>query len=202
MKQALPYLILCIAIIAVSFYQVGSLLAWGLSITNQAPEQSAQVQAAAPAEDKIVLPKVEKHTPFQPEGILITKINVNLKVVTSPQVNGSWDVFDGVANFAEGTSLVSSAGGNVGLFAHDRSNGFTRIKELVPGDHIMITGQGQQAIYKVSQRAHLQPSDVHVFNATEAPTLTLITCDGIFSEKRYMVKAELMQINPLEVENL
>ena len=78
MKQALPYLILCIAIIAVSFYQVGSLLAWGLSITNQAPEQSAQVQAAAPAEDKIVLPKVEKHTPFQPEGILITKINVNL----------------------------------------------------------------------------------------------------------------------------
>src|SRR5690606_15434142 len=108
--------------------QAGSLLAWGLSLTEHAPEQTVQTQTTAPAEDRIDVVENSENEPFIPESISISDINVNLNVVSSPLKNGTWEVFDGVANFAEGTSLVSSQSGNVGLFAHDRSNGFTRIK--------------------------------------------------------------------------
>jgi LPXTG-site transpeptidase (sortase) family protein len=132
--------------------------------------------------------------PFVPERIIIEKAEIDLPIVSVPLENGTWQVNAGVANYAEGTSLVSSNDGNVGIFAHDRKDAFSNIKTLLTGSDIIVVGKNKRAKYKVHSASVIAPTAVNVFFPTEEPTLTLITCDGVFSEKRYMVKAKLVEI--------
>jgi LPXTG-site transpeptidase (sortase) family protein len=134
----------------------------------------------------------QKNLPrYTPTKIIIPQVEINLPVVSVPLQNGTWYVYNNVANFAEGTSLVNGHEGNVGIYAHDRRNGFLRIKELQAGDTIFIEGIGFNAVYKVESSEIIYPAQVNVFYPTTTPTLTLITCDGFFSEKRYKVRAIL-----------
>lgn len=139
----------------------------------------------------------EKTDSFAPERIVIPGVGIDLLVFSVPLKNGTWEVLPHVANYAEGTSLINPTKGNVGIYAHDRLDGFTRIKELLTGSDIIVYGLTQKATYKVITTDVVAPSDVSVFDQTDKPILTLITCDGLFSEKRYMVQAELIKIEPI-----
>ncbi|MCA9389902.1 sortase [candidate division WWE3 bacterium] len=133
---------------------------------------------------------------LRPSSITITKINLDLPVVSVPLQNGTWKVYDYVANYAEGTSLIGKESGNVGLYGHDRDQAFRNIKLLSEGDTISVTTiEGYSVQYTVSESTITQPSDVNVFYPTDTPTLTLVTCDGIFSEKRYVVHARQTNIS-------
>lgn len=130
-----------------------------------------------------------------PEKISISKINLSLPIVSVPMKNGTWEVKPGVANYAEGTSLINEKSGNVGLYGHARSQEFLNIKKLVKGDGIILTSGIYQATYEVTKSTVVSPTMVNVFYFTEKPTLTLITCDGYTSEKRYVVTANLLEIS-------
>ncbi|MCL5409809.1 MAG: sortase [Patescibacteria group bacterium] len=129
-----------------------------------------------------------------PNRIRIDKVQVDLPVVAQPLNNGTWAVEDGVANYAQGTGVIGSEYGNVGIFAHDRVNGFHTIKDLAMGDQIILYGDNFQAIYQVEAKSVITPQNVDVFAPTTSDELTLVTCDGLFSEKRYMVKAKLAEV--------
>ena len=131
---------------------------------------------------------------FKPERITITDSNIDLKVVSIPLKNGTWEVVPKVANYAEGTSLVNEKEGNVGIFAHARPDAFKRIKNLQPGNEIIVYGESYKAIYKVDHSAIVDPTDVKVFYPEERPVLTLVTCEGLNDEHRYMVRAKLIKI--------
>jgi len=160
-------------------------------ITRNTPTSSPipQVQASAV--------HIENNE-FKPNRIIIEKVGIDLPVVSVPLVNGTWVVNPQVANYAEGTSLVNSSHGNVGIFAHDRLDGFNKIKQLLTGHDIMIFGNNSRAIYQVTSASVIAPTAVDVFYPTKEPTLTLITCDGILSEKRYMIKAKLIKIEKIK----
>lgn len=193
MGSRIAYSTIGIFAIVVSLTQASNLVAWGLSLTSrELPPVQAQATQPQPKQEGTL--DSGEVSGFAPKHIAASAIDLDLPIISSPLVNGTWEVFDGVANYAEGTSPVSSAGGNVGLFAHDRANGFHQIKELNVGDKIEISGDGQTARYVVFEKTVISPSDVAVFNPTESSMLTLITCEGIFSEKRYMVRAELEEI--------
>jgi LPXTG-site transpeptidase (sortase) family protein len=131
---------------------------------------------------------------FVPDHISIPNASIDLGVASVPLENGTWKVNTGVANYAEGTSLVTTAGGNVGIFAHNRNNGFLGIQDIVEGSSIEVYGGNYQATYRVEKTAIANPDQVDVFYATEDSTLTLVTCDGTFSEKRYILSAKLVSI--------
>lgn len=174
-----------------SFYQLGSLgngITEGFAKTFEATvTPSISAPAAKPTS------AIPSDT-FTPERITIDEVDIDLLVFSQPIKNGTWEVLPDVANYAEGTSLVNPKDGNVGIFAHDRLVGFTKIKQLAKGAEIIVYGNGQKATYKLTESRIVEPTDVNVFNPTVKPTLTLITCDGLFSEKRYMVQAELVKI--------
>lgn len=154
--------------------------------------------------DKLIVVKASpvptlasKTMSFKPEKIFIEKVNINLPIVSVPLKNGTWEVSPKVANFAEGTSLVNNKEGNVGIFAHDRKDAFSEIKNLKADDVIIVYGNSLKANYKVVSSSIIDPKTVDVFYPTKTPTLTLVTCNGIFSEKRYIIKAKLVAINKI-----
>lgn len=161
-------------------------------LTKGLAEKTAEVMALTkPVTTPVPVYKPEE---FRPRQIEIPNLNLKLEVVSVFPKNGTWEVIPGVANFAEGTSLINAKEGNVGIYAHDRVDGFSQIKDLKVGDTILIKDLDKQATYVVKTASKIAPDQVDVFYPTEKPELTLLTCDGLFSEKRYVVKAELVDI--------
>lgn len=132
-----------------------------------------------------------------PELIKIEKVGIDLPIVSVPLKNGTWKVNAGVANYAQETSLINTKSGNVGIYAHDRQKEFANIKNLNTGDIIEIFASGHKIKYRIESQKVLDPENVGVFYPTSDPTLTLVTCDGDFSEQRYVVKAKLVEIEEL-----
>lgn len=178
------YIVLMVIILLFSFVQIGSLTHGVYSMFEENKENSSQT----------VNTEVSEFKEGVPEKITIGKINLELPIVLVPLQNGTWYVNSEVANFAEGTSLVKEDGGNVGIFAHDREIGFGNIKNLSEGDEIILTGKGFSAKYKVTTTSVTAPTEVSVFQQTDSSTLTLVTCEGFFSEKRFIVKADLVSL--------
>jgi LPXTG-site transpeptidase (sortase) family protein len=87
--------------------------------------------------------------------------------------------------------------GNVGLFGHALPNAFLNIKNLVAGDMIYVYGDNYKATYEVIQSDKVTPDSVNVFFPEKNPVLTLITCDGVFDQYRYMVRAKFIKIEEL-----
>lgn len=148
-----------------------------------------------------------------PSRIIIDAVSINLPVEPVPLENGTWSVSESVANFAEGTSLINAEAGNVGIFAHDRLKGFKDIKGLKEGDTIVVYGNLQsvqgsgdnkffptsiKSTYSVEYASITEPTNVEVFYETPDPTLTLVTCSGVFSERRYVVRAKLISMEELD----
>ncbi len=140
---------------------------------------------------------VEFKSSFMPERIVIKRVQIDLPIKSVPLVDGTWKVYEGVANYAEGTSQVNANVGNVGIYAHDRKNGFTEIKKLTTGDLIEVYGGKYVATYQVVNNNTADPAAVNAFYPTEDPELTLVTCDGTFSEKRFIIRAKLSFIKEL-----
>lgn len=122
-------------------------------------------------------------------GVVIEKINANAKVI--PQVNPSDEkqyvkaLAKGVAE-AEGSTEPGKPG-NIYLFSHSvdapwniiRYNAvFYLLRELEPGDRIIIFYQGRRFDYIVFDKTVVSPTDVSFLtNRYDKPVLTLQTCD-------------------------
>lgn len=137
---------------------------------------------------------------FSPEQIVIESVGINLPIVPVPLENGTWEVIDSVANYALGTSLVNPIEGNVGIYGHDRDYVFSPVKNLKNGDEIFIFAKDYMAVYIVRESMVLEPEKVDVFYPTENPILTLVTCEGVFSQRRYALVAEFDRIVQLNCE--
>ncbi|NTV31334.1 sortase [candidate division WWE3 bacterium] len=135
---------------------------------------------------------------FVPQQIQISQAGIDLPIIPVPLENGTWQVNDNVANFAQGTSFLSAESGNVGLFAHDRNSAFRSIKKLKVDDLIQIKTVYDKVeytfTYRVEQIDSVTPDQVNVFAPTDAPVVTLVTCDGVFSQMRHVVRAALEKV--------
>lgn len=183
-KKKMPLIVALFALLSVSFLQLFGLTASAASHMFPETEKPTVV-----VHKSCKLP--DDNTPIK---IVIKSQGINLPVVPVTMQNGTWKVNDGVANYATETSKISGKTGNVGIFAHDLKNGFTDIKNLKEGETIKIFTTGQIATYKVYSTETTDPSSVNTFYPTQTPTLTLVTCDGIFSQQRFIVKAQLVSI--------
>lgn len=187
------YFVILILVIVVTFFQIQILVSELYKVIDGTIKASAKEDLTKLQLEQQVTrkPQISPTQDVQPTEISIEKIGLNLKVVKSPLLNGTWETNQGVANYAEGTSGINGKTGNIGLFAHDRTNGFTNIKLLKTGDLVVVKGENTKATYVVEKSSIANPSDVEVFFQTSEPKLTLITCEGAFSQQRYVIVAHL-----------
>ena len=133
-----------------------------------------------------------------PERLIIPSVGIDLAVVSVPLKWGTWHVNNNVANYAEGTSLINPTQGNVGIYGHDLPSALTKIKEIRPGNEIILIAGEFLVKYGAAEELVVEPNKIDVFYPTDEPTLTLATCDGKFSEKRFVNRAKLKSIEHLE----
>ena len=122
-------------------------------------------------------------------GIVIEKINANAKVI--PQVDPA-DEKTYIAALQQGVveakgSTEPGQPGNIYIFSHStdapwniaRYNAiFYLLRELVPGDRVILFKNGRRFDYIVFDKTITDPSDVtFLANRYNKPVLTLQTCD-------------------------
>ncbi|MFH1535502.1 MAG: sortase [Patescibacteria group bacterium] len=122
-------------------------------------------------------------------GIVIEKINANAKII--PNVNpGNEEEYVSALSKGVAEALGSTRPGEPGnlyLFSHSteapwnivRFNAmFYLLKELVPGDKVIIFYQNKRYDYVVFDKTIVSPSDIsYLTDKYDSPILTLQTCD-------------------------
>ena len=122
--------------------------------------------------------------------------------IVSSYLNGtSWDVDDlgRNAGHLQGTAWITDPG-NVVLAGHAEvfsgaGGVFSTLDTLNPGDPLIITQNGAQAVYNVIEAMYVQPDNLEPFYPSRSPRLTLTTCSDYdllqnAYQQRYVVIAE------------
>ncbi len=86
---------------------------------------------------------------------------------------------------------------NVVIYGHNWRRLFGPLRDVKVGDSIEITtADAQKHLYVVNQTFSVKPDAVWIADHLSTETLTLYTCDGIFDNTRFVVRA-LPEINNL-----
>lgn len=91
------------------------------------------------------------------------------------------------------------ASGNVALAGH-RDRHFRPLKDVAPGDEVLLTTPDGTFRYRVEWTRIVDPQAVHVLDPTEQPTLTLVTCYPFYfvgnAPDRFIVRAHQIGWRP------
>lgn len=126
-----------------------------------------------PVINAYVPPPIPTPGPEQARRIQIPAIGVD-----SPIVQGdSWDQLKKGVGQHIGSSQPGQMG-NMVLSAHNDIFGeiFRYLDKLSPGDEIIISTDVQEYTYVVRAIDTIKPTDIHVMDATDFPSTTLISC--------------------------
>jgi len=165
------------------------------AIINQLPE--ADYIKAKDTTNNIIkgnLPMAEYSV--SPNRVIIPKIGVNAPIVEAK--NGDWALNQGAWRLPE--SSTPDQGSNTVISGHrfkylPPSNlTFYLFDKLEIGDIIFVIWQEEKYYYRVKQIKVIEPTDFSILQATQKPTLTLFTCDPIYSQDhRLVVVSELIK---------
>jgi sortase A len=127
--------------------------------------------------------------------LVIPKIGVDIPVVDSK--DSVWALNRGAWRMPE--TSTPDKGSNTAIAGHrfkylpPNNLTFYLLDKLVAGDGLAILWEGKEYVYHVTVSKIVPPTEISVLAPTEKPTITLITCDPIFSQKnRLIVTAELI----------
>lgn len=116
--------------------------------------------------------------------LIIPNANVAAQIVHIFLSGSSWNVsqLGRRAGHLTGTAWLNHTG-NMVLAGHvemaDGSPGiFAHIKDLRPGNELLIMQSGETRVYQVDVVRRVKPDDLSVLYPTSADKLTLITCDS------------------------
>lgn len=147
----------------------------------------------------------------QPE-IIIPKIGVTAPVIYDEQGTDAAAVAAALhkGTYHYPTTAYPGQNGNVAIFGH--SSGavwvknqykfiFTLLDKLEAGDKIIVDYKGIRFIYEVTDKIIVPPTEMSVLDPTADPTLSLITCTPVGTNKnRLAIHAK--QISPKLEANL
>jgi sortase A len=130
---------------------------------------------------------------------LAAKKDLPLAILRIPKINLEVPVFSGTddltlnrgAGWIAGTAQIGQPG-NIGIAAH-RDGFFRGLKDLGGNDVIELDLPGRTDRYIINNIQIVSPDNVSVLDATQAPTLTLVTCYPFYfvgsAPQRYIVTA-------------
>jgi len=123
-----------------------------------------------------------------PVRILIPKVDIDLKVINAPIVDGYWALSDDTASYGLGSGHPGTKSNTV-IFAHARVGLFYNLKDVQVNDIIYVFTKDKWYRYKINNITAVYPNQTEVLKPTKTETLTLYTCTGFSDEKRLIVTA-------------
>lgn len=129
---------------------------------------------------------IQPESSEKPLRIIIPRIHLDVPIVESLVVDGSWVVSENSANHGLGSAYPGQKG-NMVIFAHARENLFLPLRDILPSDEIYVLTDKSWYIYKVAYITYVFPEQTEVINPTKEEQLTLFTCSGFDDEKRLIV---------------
>lgn len=123
-----------------------------------------------------------------------------LAVLRIPKIDLEVAVLEGTSELALNRGIGHIAGtplpgedGNIGIAGH-RDGYFRGLKDIAIGDLIELETLAGPQDYAVTKLLIVEPPDVWVLDATEAPSITLVTCYPFYfvgsAPQRFIVRAE------------
>ncbi len=196
---------------------IGAVIGIGLFIMNGWPDQPttnvADVPTTTPPVYATLLPQSLPTISPIINTILFPGVASAGVIVEVPRVPGGWDVqnLQSLVGHLEGTAWFGDSGNTVlaGHFEDEigRPGPFRYLYEAQVGDRIIIQS-ATMMVYEVQQVFSTAPDDLEVLRHTDAPHLTLITCDAwSYETKRYeerlvVVAVPLYQGAPTTTDDL
>jgi LPXTG-site transpeptidase (sortase) family protein len=121
-------------------------------------------------------------------------ISLDIKVGEYDYDNQTWTLTNGSAYWANLSDSILMENSNTVIYAHNQVNEFYKTKYLKVGDLIKIkTDQGKEVSFKYVSDTLVSPERGDLIVADSSVSqLTLITCNGIFSENRRIIYAEMI----------
>jgi len=153
------------------------------------------LKKVADTTEKIInhLPEAKKI--ISANRLIITKIGVNAPIVES--TNADYGLSQGAWRDPE--SSTPDKGGNTVITGHrfkylpPNNLTFFLFDKLTSDDIISVIWQKKNYFYKIKETKIVKPEDLSILEPTASSTLTLYTCDPIYSqENRLVIIAELI----------
>lgn len=139
-------------------------------------------------------PAVLSGTPVRLE---IPRLGISLAIEAGgidPQTN-DWILSNTAAHFAPMTAPASEAPGNTLIYGHNTPAVLMPTSGLMPGDTLIITtANGHVFTYSYRGDESVIPSDTHIVTSSSAtPQVSLLTCEGMWSDKRRIMYFDLVE---------
>jgi len=121
-------------------------------------------------------------------------INLNIEVGEYDYDKQTWTLTNGFAYWANLSDPILTSNSNTVIYAHNQVNEFYKTKYLEVGDIIKIkTDLGKEVSFRYVSDTVVSPSRGDLIMAESSVSqLTLITCNGVFSENRRIIYAEMI----------
>jgi len=182
---------------AVSLYIVVGSGLWGTSIlidtVTPQPVQANQI---------IQLPKKkilsQQIASGHPVNFTVERLGINLPVRdgTYDSHTNEWTLSTDAVFFATLTMEPNEASGNTFIYGHNQSQVIGPMKDIVVGDIVSLkTSNGHTFRYAYSHDSIVAPTFVDILKQDPAtPQLTVMTCEGIWSEARRAMYFNLVEV--------
>ncbi len=177
-------------------YVVVGVPLWYASTTIQPPKVVATVH---PAQNRQITTEVTRSIKTgAPVSVLVPNVGINLSVIdgTYDAAKDSWTLTDDKAQFATMTDRPNDRAGNTFIYGHNTDPVFAKLAGLKVGDVAEVkTANNLTFRYVYSGEQIVQPSNTDILNAEPAtPRLTLMTCEGIFSQTRRVMFFDFTEV--------
>ena len=166
----------------VALYVLAGVPTW-LVIASQPPEP---VVAVAPARPVVVVREGTLRT-GQPSKVSVPRLGIDLAIIEGEydKKKDAWTLSDDKAQFATMTSLPNNEAGNTFIYGHNTDAVFAPLASLKTNDIARVkTTNGLTFQYRYTGKQIVDPKTTSILAPTDTPRLTLMTCEGIFSQTR------------------
>ena len=182
----------------VCLYIVAGLIIWGGAQLSSRQSNAATfqvVQTAStpqPAVDSVAIES------GQPSRLVIERLGIDLSVRDGiyDSTTDEWTLSDDAAFFARMTTLPNDTRGNTFIYGHNTDQVLASVKDLIVGDIVkLVATNGLTFTYSYRDDDIVAPNATAVLEANfSTPQLTLMTCEGIWSNERRLMYFEFKEV--------
>lgn len=191
-----------LAVRAVSLYVALGVSAWGIGeLTRPAVTQITTIQntmATTPTSLNQSIVNGRQVISGQPVRFSIERLGIDLPVNNGvyDTASESWTLSTDAVYFATITDAPNDNRGNTFIYGHNQPQVIGNMKDIQPGDVVAVTTSNDRTFrYAYTKDAVVTPEFTSVlYEDSDTPQLTVMTCEGVWSETRRLMYFELVEV--------
>ena len=182
----------------VCLYIIAGLIIWGGAQLSSRQSNAATfqvVQTSSSLQPAVASVAIKSG---QPSRLVIERLGIDLSVRDGIYDNTTdeWTLSDDAAFFARMTTLPNDTRGNTFIYGHNTDQVLASVKDLIVGDIVkLVATNGLTFTYSYRDDDIVAPNATAVLEANfSTPQLTLMTCEGIWSNERRLMYFEFKEV--------